>query len=200
MVNFFEISINIAEESIIALFLTLYFGTRYNDWKKYIGFFLVTAISVSINTIFTTLNVYEGFFGLTYIVIYFLYTVLFLNGDIYIKLFVSGFINCAVYFIALLSILSTSILLNTSSSQYLSVSVDRIIGIVFSKVLLVAICILLLKLKFNNISKRRNIAVLILMPIITMLSIVGIMQAFLHTNELKYELLLAAVSVILTNI
>lgn len=200
MVNLFEISVNIFEEIIIALFLSVYFGCKYNNWKKYFGFCLTVLISVSINTIFTSLNVYEGVFGLTYIVIYFIYSVTCLKGYIYIKLFVSGFINCVVYFIALLSILMTSILLGTSSGQYLAMGQARISGVIFSKVLLVTICILLLKFKFNNIIKRGNIIILIIMPIITMLSMIGIMQAFLHSNELKYELLLAAVSVMLTNI
>lgn len=200
MVNLFEISVNIFEEIIIALFLSLYFGCKYSNWKKYFGFCLTVMISVTINTAFTALNVYEGFFGLTYIIIYFLYSLFYLKGDTYIKLFVSGFINCIVYFIALLSILATSIFLGTSSGQYFSMTADRFAGVLFSKGALIAVCILLLKFKFNNILKRGNVIVLIIMPIITMLSMVGIMQAFLRSNELKYELFLAAASVMLTNI
>ncbi|MDO5398071.1 MAG: GHKL domain-containing protein, partial [bacterium] len=95
----------------------------------------------------------------------------------------------------------TSILWGTSSGQYLAMGQARISGVIFSKVLLVAVCVILLKFKFNNnILKRGNIIILITMPIITMLSMIGIMQAFLHSNELKYDLLLAAVSVMLTNI
>lgn len=200
MVNLFEISVNIFEEIIITLFLTLYFGFKYNNGKKYIGFCLVVLVSVVINTIFTLLNVYDGIFGLVYIGIYFIYSAACLKGDIYIKLFVSGFINCVVYFIALLSILMTTILLAVDSGQYFVMGQTRISGVVFSKALLIAVCILLLKFKFNNILKRGNIIILIIIPIITMLSMIGIMQAFLHSNELKYELLLAAVSVMLTNV
>lgn len=200
MVNVFEISVNVLEELLIALFLTLYFGCKYDNWKKYFGFCLTVLISLTINTIFTSLNVYEGFFGLTYIIIYFLYCVSCLKGDTYVKLFVSGFINCIVYFIALFSILATGVLLGASSNQYFSMTTERIYGVIFSKILLVAVCVLLLKFKFNNILKRGTMIILIIMPIITMLSMVGIMQAFMHSNELKYDLLLAAVSVMLTNI
>lgn len=200
MVNLFEICVNIFEETVIAAFLSFYFGCKHNNWKKYFGFCLTVLISVMINSIFTAFNVYEGFFGLTYIIIYFLYSAFCLKGDPYVKLFVSGFINCIVYFIALLAILATSILLDISSGQFFSMSAERMWGVIFSKFLLVAICILLLKFKFSNILKRGNIVILIIMPIITMLSMVGIMQAFLRSNELKYELLLAAVSVMLTNI
>lgn len=200
MVNFFEISANIMEEIIVTLFLSLYFGCKYSNWKKYTGFCLTVLISVSVNTVFTALNVYEGFFGLIYVILYDLYAVFGLKGNTYIKLFVSGFINCIVYFIALLSILVTSILLGISSSQFFSATAERVAGVVFSKILLAAVCIFLLKFKFHNILKRGNILILILMPVITMISMIGIMQAFLHSNELKYELLLAAVSVMLTNI
>ena len=103
MVNLFEISINILEEFIIALFMTLYFGCKYNRWKKYAGFLLVMLVAVSSITLINSVYVYEGFLGLLFILIYFLYALIFLNGDIYTKLFISGFINSIVYFIALFS-------------------------------------------------------------------------------------------------
>ncbi|MFQ7292379.1 MAG: hypothetical protein ACLRQ0_09120 [Monoglobales bacterium] len=69
-----------------------------------------------------------------------------------------------------------------------------------TKVLLIAACIILLKYKFQNIAKRRNMLILIIMPIIAELSMVGIMQVFLQYGQLKRELLLATVSVMLANV
>ncbi len=200
MVNAFEIGVNIFEELVITLFMVLYFGNKYNDWRKHFGFFLVVMGAVAVLTFLNSLFVYEGFLGLLFIIIYYIYSLLFLKGDKYIKLFISGFIMCIVYAIALLSTFIVNIIFASESGAIYAMTIDRLISILISKIMLVVSCGILLKFKFNNVTKKENMILLSTMPIITMLSMVGIMSAFIEYDDLKNELLLAAVSVMLANI
>ncbi len=195
MVNSFEISVNIIEELLITTFLMLYLGNKYNDFRKYVGFFLNAAIATITITFFNSLYINEGFLGFIFIVIYTAYALIFLKGDKYTKLFISGFINCLVYFIAAFSQIIINIILKTSIQDLYIMSNKRVILILLSKILFVAACIILLKLRVSYIGRQKNIALLIIMPIVTEISIIGIMQVFLENSELNFKLLLASASV-----
>lgn len=80
-----------------------------------------------------------------------------------------------------------------------SMTAERVVLILLTKVLLITVCCILLKFKFNDVAKRRNMIVLIIMPVVAELSMVGIMQVFLQYSELKRELLLATASVMFAN-
>lgn len=200
MINLFEFGINITEEFIILLFLTMYFGCKYSGVRKITSFMSGLIVMVASITYLNSLYVYESFLGLLFILLYFLYCYFFLNGDVYTKLFMAGFINCIVYSLALFSALCVSTLFQDTTHQIYNMSIERISVIIMSKFLLIMICIVLLKFKFNYIAKKHNMLLIMIMPIITELSTVGIMQVFLRNDELKAELLLASVSVVLTNI
>ena len=200
MVNLFEVSINILEELITIVFLAMYFGNKYDDFKKYIGIIATVAISSATTTFFNSLYIYEGFLGLVFILIYIGYAMVFLKGDIYTKIFISGFINCIVYFISMISTLFISIVFNPSSHQMYDMGVVRIILIAITKILLIIACIILLKFRFNNICGKRNFVILIIMPIVVEISTIGMMEVFFQYNELKSELLLASISVMAANV
>lgn len=200
MVNWFEFSVNIVEMAIELWFLTEYFGSKYKGIKKAAAFAIGLVVSVGAITYLNTIYFYEGFLGLIFILIFFLYALFSLKGDPYTKLFISGFVNCIVYFISLFSTLCIAELFTHDYSVLYGMTTERVILITMTKVLLIAACIILLKYKFQNIAKRRNMLILIIMPIIAELSMVGIMQVFLQYGQLKRELLLATVSVMLANV
>lgn len=68
MVNTFEFIINIFEELIITTFLMLYFGNKYSDFRKYVGFIATVVISVATITFFNSMYIYEGFLVLFFFV------------------------------------------------------------------------------------------------------------------------------------
>lgn len=200
MVNLFEFSVNIIEMSIVLAFLTSYFGCKYKGIKMIAAFLLGLTCAVGTITYLNYIYIYEGFLGLIFILIYFLYSLLFLKGDFYTKLFISGFINCIVYFISLFSTLCIAEIFTHDYNILYGMTAERIILIVLTKVLLVGVCILLLKFKFYNIARQKNMMILVIMPTVAEMSMVGIMRVFLKYGELKGELLLATVSVMLANI
>ena len=200
MVNLFEISVNIFEELIMTAFLMLYFGNKYNDFRKYLGFVLNVSVSTATITLFNSLYINEGFLGFTFIVIYAAYALIFLKGDKYTKLFMSGFVNCLVYFISALTQIAISAILKISVSELYVMSNERMVFILLSKVLFVAACVILLKFRVTNIGRQKNIALLIIMPLAAEVSMIGIMQMFLEYSELNSKLLLASVSVMVSTV
>ena len=81
MINLFEISINVLEEFITIMFITLYLGCKYNDIRKYIGFIVTLIISVCMISMMNYFYQYEGILGLSFILIYFIYSLFFLKGN-----------------------------------------------------------------------------------------------------------------------
>lgn len=200
MINLFEVCVNLIEEFVIILFLTLYLGCKYKGWKKYAGFLSVYIIAFMTLTFLNSKYIYEGFLGLIFIALYFLYALMFLHGDIYIKLFISGFIHCIVYFLSLFCILCISCIGNMHSGNLLDMTTERITLIIASKLLLIICCVILLKNKVHNVGGKRNLTVLILMPTVAEFSMVGIMQMYLTNSDLKGSLLLDSLSVMFINV
>jgi len=202
MVNLFEVCINVIEMTMTLMFLTLYFKPKYYGLKSVLGFLVWLCVSAGTITVLNSIYLYEAFLGLVFILIYFLYSHTCLKGNIYIKLFISGFLNSTMDIIALFSTLCFSVVFNLDNSKLYSNTNERIALVIFGKILLAAVCGIILKYRFNDniIVKKRNTVILIIMPIIAEISIVGIMQVFLKHNELRNELLLSSVSVMFANI
>lgn len=199
MISLFEIGVNVLEMFIVLMFLTLYFGSKYKRIKAVAGFILSLIVTVAIITYLNTLYIYEAFLGLIFAAMYFIYCVLFLKGDTDVKLFMSGFINCIVYSLALFSILCASLLPDGNINSIFGFTPTRFYLIALSKTLLIIICIILVKFRFNYIAKKSNMLLFIIMPVITEISTVGIMQIYLKHNELNTELFLVAIGIMLTN-
>ena len=200
MVNLFEISVNVLEELIIITFLTLYFGNKYGDFRKYIGFIAAVTVSSAIMTLFNYIYIYEGFLCFIFIFINSCYALVFLKGDSCTKIFISSFIDCTVYFIALFTTLCISLISDQSGYKIYDTGTDRIAAVIISKLLLITACAVLLKFRFNNSTGKRSIALLVITPIAAEMSMIGIMKAFLKYSELNHELMLASVSVMAANI
>ncbi len=200
MVNLFEFIINIIQESIILMFLTLYFGCRFSAPKKYLGYIAGVVVNVACITYFNTIYIYEGVLGLIFTLLYFLYSIIFLKGDVFNKLFMSAFINCIVYFLGLFTILCFSILLPEShDSLYnmFTLTRERVLLTVTVQILLITACALLLRFKPKSNLKKRSIAALIIMPVAVELSMIGFADIFIENNSLSFELLLVSTCIMI---
>ena len=199
MISLFELGINILEMFIVLMFLTFYFGSKFGGIRAVMGFLAGWVVTVGIITFLNTLFIYEAFLGIIFALLYFIYCVLFLKGNTAVKLFVSSFINCAVYSIALASALLVSVFSGGNISGLCTMSAERICLIVLSTILLIVTCTALLKFRFGHVIKRHNMLLFIAASFVTELSTVGIMQIFMKYSDLNSELLLAAISVLITN-
>lgn len=200
MVKIFEISINFLEEFIVTWFLTKYFGSKCVGWKKEVGFLIGWITASVLVTWLNSLYIYEGFLGLIFTLIFFLYALFFLKGNAYIKLFVAGFINCVIYFIALITILCAGIIFDVGNDEIFSMTSERIVVIAVTKSLLFLFCLVMLRFRFNDVGKKRNLIALIIMPVVSQISMIGIMNVFLNFNAVNMDLLLACSGVMIANI
>ncbi len=203
MVDLFEFSVNIIEGFIVLLFLTLYFGCKFTGWKKYAGFLLVWLIEIITVTYFNTIYVYEGILGLTFVLIYFLYSLIFLKGNVYSKIFISSFINSIVYIIALITTLFVS-LLSDNEQNYLynlsAITYERIMIVVISKILLISACAVFIRFKYEYIQKKKGMLILIVMPIVAEISTVEIGNLFIINGDTNYRLFLISLSIMIADI
>lgn len=189
----FEIGVNIFEIFIIMMFLTLYFGCKYKGIKAVLGFTAGWAAATTLLTYINTLYLFEEYLGIIFVFGYFIYCVLFLNGDTLTKLFVSSFINCILYTISLITIICGCIFVNGDVEKIFTMTPERVCLIAFGKILLIIVCVILLKFRFTHSAARRQTMLLFaLIPIVTHISTIGILKIFFKHTELSGELMIAA--------
>ncbi len=194
MINGFEFAINIFDVLITVMFLTLYLGCKYNDWKKYIGFVGTVIIGTIWITLLNVIVFYNGILEKSvFILIYFAYTLLFLQGNVWKKLFISAFTNCALDIISSLSMIVAGMFLGNIQqiTDMVTLSSERVIFVLLTKLLQALLFALLLRFKFDNILKGKNIILLTVMSIAIDISMTGVMNTFLANSSLGGELILA---------
>lgn len=199
--DIFEVSVNILEMFIVLNFISRYLGYRFTGLKRYIGFGVAWVAAVFALTTMNYHFVYEGLIGLILVAIYFSYAVICLEGNIFFKLFIAGFIHCVVYLIALCTVLVISIVGQYSfQTLFGTLDIGRILWVSISKIILVIICEILLKYRFDNYIKSKDMALLLITPIIALASISIMMNVVLQNSGLRYQMLMASASVISANI
>ena len=200
MVDLFDISISVIEEFVALLFISLYLGYKYDGHKKNIGFVVTLVVSVIIMEYLNSLYIYEGFLGMIFTAIYFIYSLMFLKGDIYTKLFIAQFTNCIAYFIAIISTLGVSVLTSIPNEKLYAVGAVKIGLSIFSKVLLVLVFMLLLKFKTKSMRYNTYMKILVFLPVVTESAMTGIMNVFVADGGINNDLLLSTISVMLANV
>lgn len=198
MINAFEIGINVLETFITTFFLTLYFGCRYKGIKAVGGFTFGWGLVFCVLTFLNNIFVYESYLTFALVLSYLVYSVLFLKGDIIIKIFMSAFINCIVNTIAVLVIFGGNIVLNGQIDKIFSFTPERIILVLLTKVLLVFACAILLKYRFQKALKKFTMLMFVALTITTSISNIGLMKIFFKHNDMTGELLIASLCLFLT--
>lgn len=198
MVNtIFELLVNMVEEGTALLFMSVYLGWRYSGTKRVVGYIIATIASVGLITYFNSLFLNEGLYTLLLMLMYFIYALVCLKGDVYSKLFISAFTNSLMSFIAIISIMLFSICVETE--QLYMNSGPRYGVIFFSKTLLILVCVLLLKFKNSNMKPKMRVNVATAVPFIGILSASGITSIFLKT-DLAQEMLFVSFAVLFVNL
>ena len=161
----FEIGVNILEIFITVMFLTLYFGCKYKGIKKAGGFVIGWAAITALLTYINTLYLFEAYLGITFVLAYFIYCILFLKGDTLTKLFVSSFINCILYSISLLTIICGCIFVNGDVEKIFTMTPERVGLIAIGKIMLILVCVILLKFRYTHSAARKQTMLLfVLVP------------------------------------
>ena len=198
MVNIlFELLVNVIEEGTALLFMSFYLGWKFKGAKRIAGFTLATIAAVILISYFNSLFLNEGLYTLLLMLMYFIYALVCLKGDIYSKLFISAFTNSLMSFIAIISIMLFSMFFETA--QLYVISGPRY-GVIFvSKALLILVCTLLIKFKNSSLDPKMRVNVATVVPFAGILSASGITSIFLKT-DLAQEMLFISFAVLFVNL
>ena len=152
----FEIGVNVLEIFIIMMFLTLYFGCKYKGIKA-VGCFAISCAAITaLLTYINTLYLFEAYLGIVFALAHFIYSVLFLKGDTMTKLFLSSFINCILYSLALLMIICGCVFVNGDIEKIFTMTPERVCVIAIGKLLLILVCVILLKFRYGQNQNKRK--------------------------------------------
>ena len=151
----FELLVSLFECCVVIRFICVFLQHDFKSRKGKIIFIvgvLFDFISVSVINEITT---YEGIVGLIYILIYLMFCILFLRGNIMKKLFASSIATLVLLIVGVCSSSIISTLFNKEVSVvYESQAIERVCAIIVVQVLLVCVYDLILKYRFANLKKN----------------------------------------------
>lgn len=150
----FELSVSMFESIVIIRFICKFLEHDFKSFNGKFIFGLGVLLDFFCVTLLNELIVYEGILGITYIVVYFLFTMIFLKGGILKKLFVS-FISPVV--IISVNILVSSIISTVFGDElqliYSEHTVQRMFLIIFVQIIIICVYDLLLKYSIVSLKK-----------------------------------------------
>ena len=170
----FELGINLLETFIAIEFVTRYLGCKYDDWKRNIGFITVWIVAFIELSVMNHITEFESFGAYIPAVIYFVYAILFLKGSVFLKLWISVLIQILVTAIAIGTNLFVCNIIGYA--PYLMITVFnsiRVISVIITKILLFYITRLILKQKYKNPLANGAWLLLIIIPIISIISLIA---------------------------
>lgn len=182
----FEISVNFYQA-----FISIYFTYSYlGDKKKRkllkspgLAYIIIFAAAISL---MNYLTVFEHFYALTYIVIFFVYALNALNGSLLKKIFASAFPVLILLISGALTANFSAILFDISLEQILSYNgVERCLSIIATQILIFCFITLSLKIMKKSNNKNIDLAIIewILISLVLVISI--IICAFLNFISLE---------------
>ncbi|MGN1202905.1 MAG: sensor histidine kinase [Eubacterium sp.] len=198
----FELGINLIETFIIIDFITRYLGCKYRDKRRYIGF--ITAWSVY----FTELSIInyifpgdEGIYALIPIIISFTYALIFLNGSIQLKLWISALSQICITIIAYGTNLLVCQVIGYDPNDMITVfNTVRVISVIITKIILFYITRMILRHRYKNPLDNRVWIMLIIIPVISIFSLSSLMFAALNHSEISGYILCGMSGILLANI
>lgn len=197
----FELGINLIETFIAVEFVTRYLGHKYDDWRKKVSFISVWMIAFFELTAMNHITAFESFGAYIPAIIYFVYAVLFLNGSLFLKSWISVLIQIIVTAIAIGTNLFVCNIMGYD--PYLMITVFnsiRVISVIITKILLFYITRLILKQKYKNILPNKSWVLLIIIPIISIISLSALMLAAINHEEIKVYIFTGMGCIVIANI
>ena len=200
MNGLFEMGVNLLEDSMAIAFLTLYFNSKYSGLKKYAVCFSAVAVIFLYMTFINVPSKFGGFLDLGYLLICVAYSVIFLKGDKYTRIFIACFSDVVLNF----SVLVTMCTVAAVHGGYISDKIfilgpERIEIVIISKIICIVAYLILLKFRLENIVSARIAIVIIFLTAVSRASLIGLIGIFIGNTEFNSMILLASTSVVIAN-
>lgn len=151
----FELSVSLFESCVVIHFICAYLQHSFNSVKGKLIYLIGIAMDFVCVNLINNHTEYESILGITYIIIYLLYSFIFLNGSAAQKFFASFIANSVlVCTVSIVTGIMSSALKDDFSQIYISKSIYRIMAMIINQVLLVLIFNIILKYKVTTIKKN----------------------------------------------
>ena len=188
----FEWFVNLFESVVIIRFICKFLGHDLKSIKGKCIFALGVLLDFCCVTILNELIIYEGILGIAYIIVYFFFSMVFLEGSILKKLFVS-FISPVV--IISVNILVSSIISTVFDDKleviYSEHTAQRILLIVFVQIIIICVFDLILKYSIASLKKIEwRIILSVLCISFVSLAFIHIALINLHMNNYYVKLIM----------
>lgn len=189
----FELGVNLVETCMILWFLTKYLGSNYEGLRQklgFAGFWLLYFLELSfINYIIP----FEGLLGFIPAIIYFFYALCFLKGSWGQKLFISIFTQAIVAMASIGMIFLVSFMSRVTVSGIITdFSAERVFLVVSSKIVLFYLLCIILQIKSDASLHLRGWTLLICLPVLTLVSMIFLMQSALIAPEISHYTFMAS--------
>jgi len=197
----FELIINLSESIIFTLFIIRYFGYKQNiKLKNFSAILLIIIlfIAITINNIYVP--GYEGFWGLVYIAITFIYALIFLKDSIFERLFIVALEYGILFIVSILIIPAISYIFNADIKEALLMEKSWVRF--FTIIIGISIYCFLLKLvifikKKNNELKVHQWIFIFLVPFASCLLMVSLFEMKITEKGSLLSFIFNTISIIL---
>ncbi len=144
----FELFITVFEAFLLMFFLCSFFDFRFSSLRRYVVLVVSSLLFALMVNMINNITTYEGLIGIIYSVYFFIFSAIFFEGSVILKVFVSILTNvCLLVFNALSSSMIALIFKDNYKLSYSDTpSVPRFIMIVSVQMMLVAAFYFLVKL------------------------------------------------------
>ena len=196
-----EEAVNAIEMFIAIGFLTQYLGCKYKG-KKAIGAFLLGWLTAFITlSIINQITIFESVGTYLYILVYFIYALLFLKGNVLLKLWMSILTQVIITIVAVITIVSIACLFNCAPEFVITeFALPRVFVLVCSKIIVLVVDIIVLKSHQGIIQENTLWYKLIFIPFLSVISITMLMRVTLKHPDVKFWILMGMTAIAAANV
>lgn len=198
--DFFELAVTVFEEFVIINFICKLLGHNFSTMKDKVIYVSGSLVGAVIVTVVNNLLIFESWLGLIYMVYWFIFALIFLDGKILHKLFATLFTNTIVFFSNSLISNSISAIFNSDINiVYSQVSFIRFLTILMVQLCQVYIFSLILKLVNKELLKlKRNEWILIISIFVVSIILLTLIQLSLLNISTNTDFDVYTISLLLT--
>ena len=136
MEMYFELAASIVQTFIMVWFISNFCGYKYESLKRYLALGMVCILVTCVISVINSLVSYDGLLSATAVVIFILYSHLYLKGNVWTHIFISLYAMVIVFAISSVSLLVGANVFSISLEQLMTdLSVYRIIIVCFCRII-----------------------------------------------------------------
>ncbi len=197
----FELGVNLIEAFISVYFITKYLGAKHKGSRKNIAFIIVWIIAFVEMSIKNYITEFETFGTYIPMIIFVCYAFLCLNGDKSLKIWIGILTHLIVVFTSIFTNILFCNVIGYDSYKLTTVfNGTRIVAVLIAKTLQFSIAKIILKNPYRNPISNNRLASIVVIPIISVISLVVLMKAVFVSNTISPYILVGVICIIAANI